>query len=133
MSAAAPIEQMPTPDELVPEVQQGPRFKGKAAEQRIRQLLAEIKDLRSQVETREPLFDEDQQKAFDKAFAKRGAKLKCEHEASMALVVADLLETVTLAYRLLKKCDDRMSRTDAREIEVGLLEITREYGNSRTN
>jgi hypothetical protein len=133
MSAAAPIEQMPTPDELAPEMQPGPRFKGKAAEQRIRQLLAEIKDLRSQVETREPLFDEDQQKAFDRAFHKREGKLRAEYEEKSSRSISDLLETVTLAYRLLKKCDDRMSRTDAREIEVGLLEITREYGNSRTN
>jgi hypothetical protein len=82
---------------------------------------------------KEPLFNFHQQKAFDRAFAKREAKLRAEYEEKLSRSNADLLETVTLAYRLLKKCDDRMSRTDAREIEVGLLEITREYGNSRTN
>jgi adenine C2-methylase RlmN of 23S rRNA A2503 and tRNA A37 len=132
MSAAAPIEQMPTPDELAPEVQPGPRFKGKAAEQRIRQLLVELKELRGIVSIKEPLT-EQQQEWFNRAFKKKEAKLRAEYEEKLSRSNADLLETVTLAYRLLKKCDDRMSRADAREIEVGLLEITREYGNSRTN
>lgn len=69
------------------------------------------------------LFTPDQQKAFDKAFAKREAKIRGEFEQMRT----DLLETIALTGQLLDRCRDRISAEDQRAIRSGLQAIWTEY------
>jgi argininosuccinate lyase len=76
---------------------------------------------------REPLFNAEQQKAFDKAFAKRERKLREEY----GRMREDLLDTVAVTAQLLEICRDRVSVEDESSIRDGLVEIKREYQEKR--
>jgi hypothetical protein len=65
----------------------------------------------------------EQQKAFDRAFAKREAKLRRQFEQMRT----DLLETVGLCDQLLQRCADRLSAEDARAVRMGLNAIKIEH------
>jgi hypothetical protein len=90
--------------------------------------VAEIEQAPVREEDRRPLFTPEQQKAFDRAFARREAKLRREHEAKLALMRNDLSETVAIAKQLLERCADRVSREDAKTIRQGLMEIKEAHG-----
>lgn len=68
-------------------------------------------------------FTPEQQLVFNRAFAKREAKLRRELEPMRR----DLLETCALTAQLLGRCLDRISQGDALAITTGLREIEREY------
>jgi len=77
---------------------------------------------------REPLFTEEQQKAFDRAFAKRERKLRAEYDP----LLRDLLDLAEVVRHLLVRCKDRISLEDECSIRDGLQAICREHG-ERTN
>src|SRR5581483_4437162 len=56
----------------------------------------------------EPLFNAQQQLAFDKAFTRRERKVRAEYQG----VLTDLFETVGIAKELLARCKDRLSVED---------------------
>jgi hypothetical protein len=68
-------------------------------------------------------FTTDQQKVFDRAFAKREAKIRGQYEPMRK----DLLDTCALTAQLLERCGDRMSIEDQRAILNGLNAIRLEY------
>lgn len=68
-------------------------------------------------------FTPEQQKTFDRAFARREAKIRHEQEAMRR----DLFETVALTAQLLERCSDRVSLSDQRAIRSGLNAICLEY------
>jgi len=69
------------------------------------------------------IFTPEQQKVFDRAFAKRERKLRVEFDAMRK----DLFETVALTGQLLERCSDRISLSDQRAIRSGLNAICLEY------
>jgi len=71
---------------------------------------------------REPLFSEEQQRVFDRAFAKRERKLRAEYD----LILRDLLELAEVVRHLLVRCKDRISAEDECSISDGLQAIRRE-------
>lgn len=79
-------------------------------------------------ETREPLFNAEQQRAFDRAFKRREKKLRNEYESKLAAAIRDLLQTAVIAQQLLNRAKDRVSREDFISIRTGLQEISDEYG-----
>src|ERR1017187_5371120 len=76
-----------------------------------------------------PHFNPAQQKAFDRAFARKEGKLRRELEAMRK----DLLETVALTGQLLDRCRDRISVEDQRAIRSGLEAIRSEYSKEATS
>ena len=72
---------------------------------------------------REPLFNDEQQKAFTKAWSKRERKL----HAAYAGVLRDLFETVDIAKQLLTRCTDRLSVEDQVAILDGFEGIRRDW------
>jgi hypothetical protein len=68
-------------------------------------------------------FTPDQQKVFDRAFAKREAKIRGQYERMRK----DLFDTCALTLQLLERCGDRMSIEDQRAILTGLNAIRLEY------
>ena len=75
----------------------------------------------------EPLFNPEQQKAFDKAFRKREAKIRAEYEP----MLRDLLDTVEVTQQLLERCKDRISTEDECSIRDGLQAIRRDHVEKR--
>jgi hypothetical protein len=67
------------------------------------------------------VFTPEQQKAFDRAFRKREAKLR-RHYADDMLDMADLLT------QLLVICGERIELNERNEISKELEEIRKEYG-----
>jgi hypothetical protein len=76
---------------------------------------------------REPLFNEAQQKAFEKAWSKRERKLHADY----AGVLRDLIDTVGLTMQLLERCKDRLSVEDEVAIRDGLIAIGNQYGDRK--
>jgi hypothetical protein len=72
-------------------------------------------------------FTPQQQRAFDRAFRKREAKLRREY----AGMRRDLLDTVALAAQLLDRCRDRIGPDDQQMITEGLEAIRKEYQERR--
>lgn len=103
------------------EQEAGEPIKGKEAQKRIRQLLAENKELRKEL-----LFSPEQQKAFDRAFGKREAKIRQQCEERLHSVIQDLLELAALTEQILSRCQD-LDPQDAEDIRHGLQEIRSEY------
>jgi len=71
----------------------------------------------------EPLFNAQQQLAFDKAFTRRERKVRAEYQG----VLTDLFETVGIAKELLARCKDRLSVEDQVAILDGLEGIRRDW------
>ncbi len=84
-----------------------------------------------QFKAKEPIFNAEQQKRFDRAFGKREAKLRSEYEPKLARVIGDLLDTAGLLEQLLERCGDRLSPEDVTSIRRGIEEIRSEH--VRTN
>lgn len=84
---------------------------------------------------REPLFTEEQQKRFDRAFGKREAKLRAEYEQKIARMTIDLLDAADLLRQLLPICQGRIDPQTAAQIQRGVNDIQLEYvrKNARTN
>jgi hypothetical protein len=71
----------------------------------------------------EPLFNHEQQEAFDKAFSRRERKIRGEYEAMRR----DFFETIEITQQLLERCKDRVSVEDECAIRDGLQAMRSEY------
>jgi hypothetical protein len=69
----------------------------------------------------------EQQKAFDRAFRKREAKVRAESAA----MLKDLLDTCEVTHQLLGICSDRISVADQRAIRTELNDIRLAYGGTK--
>lgn len=77
-----------------------------------------------------PHFTPVQQKAFDRAFAKREAKLRAEFAALEGKLRNDIMEMVWACEQLLFK---KLSPQHAQEIARGVDQIKREYSQEATS
>jgi hypothetical protein len=75
----------------------------------------------------EPLFNQEQQKAFDKAFSRRERKIRAVSEAMRK----DLLDTLEVTHQLLGICGDRIAVADQRAIRNELNNIRLAYGGTK--
>jgi hypothetical protein len=71
----------------------------------------------------EPLFNQEQQEKFDKAFSRRERKLRAEYHG----VLTDLFETVGIAEQLLQRCKGLISVEDQVAILDGFQGIRRDW------
>lgn len=92
-------------------------------------------ELTTEFKPKEPLFNAEQQKRFDKAFGKREAKLRAEYEQKISRLTVDLMDTTGLLEQLLSRSLDRLSPEDAAVIRRGIEEIRKEHTrtDARTN
>ena len=72
---------------------------------------------------REPLFNPEQQRIFDRELSKAKRKIRDEY----GRMCGDLLDTVGITEQLLELCKDRVSQEDEVAIRDGLQSIRREY------
>jgi hypothetical protein len=72
---------------------------------------------------REPLFNQEQQDAFDKAFSRRERKIRGEYEAMRR----DFFDTIEVMAQLLERCKDRISLEDECMIRDGIQAMRKEY------
>lgn len=94
-----------------------------AAEQIAIEVKPEAQEESGAFDTRQPLFSEKQQAAFDAAFRKMHARLIRRYEP----IRNDLMDTLGLLEQVFERAVDRLSDADARAIAEGIAAIKLAY------